>query len=74
VKKAQFPEGLHVSEDKCPQCDKQPLRGWDELSDEEQEVVRRLPGSADYPLALRRARHRWCSNCWFEARDDQVRA
>ncbi|HEX8890757.1 MAG TPA: hypothetical protein VF779_16525 [Pyrinomonadaceae bacterium] len=51
---------------KCPRCGMGRLRGWDELNDEEQEVVRRLPASADYSLDERRATHRWCTNCWHE--------
>jgi hypothetical protein len=43
------------------------MRTWDELSDEEQEVVNRLPASADYPAAERRATHQWCTRCWYEA-------
>jgi hypothetical protein len=53
--------------DKCPRCDNARLRAWSELNDEEREVVRRLPASADYTFAEREARHRWCTRCWFEA-------
>ncbi len=53
--------------DLCPRCDSKTLRGWNELSAEEHEVVRRLPASADYSLEERRARHlRWCPRCWYE--------
>jgi hypothetical protein len=51
---------------KCPRCGVGHLLAWDQLGDEEREVVRRLPASADYSLAERRARHRWCTNCWHE--------
>lgn len=45
---------------------------WDELSDEEREVVKRLPGSADYKEAERQKMHRWCPRCWFESiRNDE---
>ena len=47
------------------------MRTWDELSADEQEVVKRLPGSADYPAAEREYKHRWCTRCWYEAVDDQ---
>jgi hypothetical protein len=43
------------------------MRSWDELSDAEREVVKRLPASADYASAVREATHRWCTRCWFEA-------
>ena len=43
------------------------MRTWDELEPDEQEVVKRLPGSADYPAAERQETHQWCTRCWFEA-------
>lgn len=39
---------------------------WDELGDEEREIVRRLPESAQYSMDERKATHRWCTNCWYE--------
>jgi hypothetical protein len=51
---------------RCPRCDAGRMRGWDELNDDEREVARRLPASADYSLAAREARHRWCTRCWYE--------
>ncbi|HEY3037902.1 MAG TPA: hypothetical protein VGJ66_04150 [Pyrinomonadaceae bacterium] len=51
----------------CPRCHEQALRSWNELSDEEREVVKRLPASADYQAADRQATHRWCTRCWYEA-------
>lgn len=50
----------------CPRCDAGRLRGWSELSDEEREVVKRLPGSTDYSIEDRAERHRWCTRCWYE--------
>jgi hypothetical protein len=52
---------------RCPRCDEGVMRSWDELSDAEREVVKRLPASADYPPAVREATHRWCTRCWYEA-------
>jgi len=51
---------------RCPRCDGGRLRAWNELDDEEREVVKRLPASADYSLEARQARHRWCKRCWYE--------
>ena len=51
----------------CPRCAAEHLRSWSDLSDEERELVRRLPASADYSLEERKARHRWCIRCWYEA-------
>ena len=53
--------------DRCPRCDEGVMRSWDELSDAEREVVKRLPASADYQMAAREATHRWCTRCWLEA-------
>ena len=50
----------------CPRCSAARLRAWDELTDDEREVVRRLPAAADAPVALRAARRRWCTRCWHE--------
>jgi ribosomal protein L32 len=51
---------------RCPRCGEGRLRVWSGLDDEEREVVRRLPAAADYDLDERKARHRWCSLCWYE--------
>lgn len=52
----------------CPRCGAGRLRGLNELTDEEREVVRRLPASADYSLEVRQSTHRWCTRCWYEER------
>jgi hypothetical protein len=51
----------------CPRCGEGRLRDWDALSEEEQEIARRLPASADYAFNEREATHRWCTNCWYES-------
>ena len=58
---------------KCKRCDYGVLRRWDELDDEQKEVMVRLPASADYPLDIRKARHRWCTRCWYEETGDRAR-
>jgi Zn ribbon nucleic-acid-binding protein len=52
----------------CPRCTHAPLRAWHELTVEEREVVRRLPGATDASEAERKALNRWCSVCWYETR------
>jgi hypothetical protein len=42
------------------------LRAWRELDEEQREVVRRLPASADFTIEERAARRRWCVRCWHE--------
>jgi hypothetical protein len=55
-----------VTSNQCPRCGVGRLRAWNELSDEEREVVQRLPASADYSLEVRQRTHRWCARCWHE--------
>jgi hypothetical protein len=50
----------------CPRCGEGRLRSWRELGDDEREVVRRLPASADFTLEERTATHQWCTRCWHE--------
>lgn len=57
---------------KCPKCYEGVLRNWDELSDEEREVVKRLPQSADYKAAERESMHQWCTRCWHEMTNDET--
>jgi hypothetical protein len=54
------------NEGRCPRCQEGRLQVWDELSDDEREVVKRLPASADYTANEREQMHRWCTRCWFE--------
>ena len=56
----------------CPRC-AAPLRAWGELVDDEREVVRRLPASADFSVEERAARHLWCVRCWYEETGGAVR-
>jgi hypothetical protein len=53
------------SHNRCPRCEGQ-LRSWSELNEEDREMVKRLPATADYSPEERKARHRWCTRCWFE--------
>ncbi len=54
------------NDNKCPRCEGRRMRSWNELSGDEQELAKRLPASAEYSLDERKARHRWCTRCWFE--------
>jgi len=56
--------------DQCPRCAGR-LREWSELDDEEREVVKRLPASAELSVEERKAIRRWCTRCWYEASSDQ---
>jgi hypothetical protein len=55
-----------TGKDSCPRCHKPGLKSWVELSDEEREVVKRLPASAEHSLSERQMTHRWCPRCWHE--------
>jgi len=57
---------------KCKRCDWGTLKRWDEMDAEQQEVALRLPRSADFSLDERKARHRWCTRCWYEDVGDEV--
>ncbi len=48
------------------------MHKWHELSDEEREVVKRLPASADYKAAERESMHQWCTRCWHESTSDET--
>lgn len=60
--------------ERCERCGEGRLRSWQELTEEEREVTRRLPASADYGEEERRRRHRWCTRCWHEATVAEDRA
>ncbi len=49
------------------------MRAWRELTEEQREVARRLPASADFSAEERAARHRWCTRCWHEETRDARR-
>jgi len=55
--------------DACPRCEKRGLKSWEQLDDEQREVVKRLPASSKYDFSERQATHRWCTRCWYEAVD-----
>ena len=59
---------------RCHKCHEGVMRNWDELSDEERELVKRLPGSADYKAAERESMHQWCNRCWHESRIGETAA
>jgi hypothetical protein len=52
--------------EQCPSCGGGRLKPWKDLNDEEREIVRRLPASADYSLDERKSSRRWCTRCWYE--------
>jgi hypothetical protein len=50
------------------------MKSWSELTDEEQEIVKRLPLAASYSLEERQATHRWCTRCWYESAETSTQA
>ena len=58
----------------CPRCDKRGMKSWSELTDEEREMVKRLPLSTSYSLEERQATHRWCTRCWYESTETETTA
>jgi DNA-directed RNA polymerase subunit RPC12/RpoP len=51
---------------RCPRCGEGVLKSWPELTSDEQEVVKRLPGAVTHMPAERQATHEWCTRCWNE--------
>jgi hypothetical protein len=67
-----YPERIYVCavtqvESSCRRCAApQRPRAWGELNEEDREVVRRLPASAELSIEERAARRLWCVRCWHE--------
>lgn len=55
-----------INNNRCSRCDGT-IQTWDELTDEQREVVNRLPASTDYTARERQTMHRWCTRCWAES-------
>jgi hypothetical protein len=54
------------------------LKSWSELTGEERMLAERLPAerlptSAQLPLS-ERMKHRFCTRCWFETKDEATLA
>jgi hypothetical protein len=64
---------INQNEERCPRCGEGRLRPWAELSEEEREVARRLPASAEYNFGERCKIHRWCVRCWHESTEGDSR-
>ncbi len=62
-----------TASDACPRCGAERLRAWRELTEEQRELVRRLPASAHFKPEERAARRRWCVRCWHEETRDAPR-
>jgi len=58
-----------VMNHRCSRCN-EATRTWDELTDEEREVAKRLPSSQDYSAKERQTMYRWCPRCWNESKDE----
>jgi RNA polymerase subunit RPABC4/transcription elongation factor Spt4 len=57
------------SQKMCPNCHSPAMNAWTELTGEQQFLLERLPGSADF-TADERKKHRFCTRCWFEDMDN----
>ncbi len=58
---------------RCRRCGEGTIKSWSELTDEEREVVKRLPGAADYGTEERAWMPQWCTRCWFESVSKQTK-
>lgn len=54
-----------MNEKICPKCQYSAMKTWEELNDEQQMLVERLPMSANLSLEQRK-KHLFCPRCWFE--------
>jgi hypothetical protein len=62
-----------VNNDKrCPRCGEGQIKSWSELSDEEHEVVKRLPSTAGYEAAELETMLQWCTRCWYQSMGDET--
>jgi len=62
-----------VNDDRrCTRCGEGKVKSWSELSDEEREVVKRLPGAADSDAAEQQLILQWCTRCWYESLGDET--
>jgi hypothetical protein len=57
---------------RCTRCGEGTIKSWSELTDEEREVVKRLPGAADYEEADPQSMPQWCTRCWYESVGDET--
>ncbi len=57
---------------RCTRCGEGTIKSWPELTDEEREVVKRLPASADYEGAELQSMPKWCTRCWYESVRDET--
>lgn len=62
------------TENRCSRCGAGRMKSWQELDEEEREVVKRLPASAEVNAAERERQHRWCPRCWHESRSEETMA
>jgi ribosomal protein S27AE len=60
-------------ENRCPRCGEGRLLSWQELDEDQREVVKRLPGSVDQTGPEREVFFRWCPRCWFESAENAAR-
>jgi hypothetical protein len=60
--------------ERCPRCGEGRMKSWHELDEEQHEVVKRLPASAQVDAAERQRLHRWCTKCWYESHGKETMA
>lgn len=57
---------------RCPRCGEGQIKSWSELTDEEREVVKRLPSTAGYEAAEMETMAQWCTRCWYQSVGDET--
>jgi ribosomal protein S27AE len=59
------------TDERCPRCGAR-MKSWHELEEDEHEVVKRLPASAEDDAAERQRLNRWCTRCWYESSGEET--
>ncbi|MEZ5425854.1 MAG: hypothetical protein R2747_06290 [Pyrinomonadaceae bacterium] len=54
-----------MKEKDCPKCGWQKLKTWNELTEEQKMLAKKLPLNVKFSPFQRR-KHIFCSRCWFE--------
>ena len=57
---------------RCTRCGEGTIKSWSELTDEEREVVKRLPTAAGRHAGDGQLMPQWCTRCWYESVGDET--
>ena len=55
----------------CPQCGSAKIKEWNDLDEDQQFLVERLPLNTEFSPEQRK-KHSFCERCFFEFSDEQI--